>query len=164
MATSEPAVEMLDEVGRYHSPGYSQSHFISVKSIRRKRGDILIPVAFINREMGEEGYSGALIMAPCPFPCLIAIQEEFKTTQNEIEASMIKIVSAPEPFPLPGRPVRRLVASLLKALYTRGETKSLYDTIQAFLKLLAETKPPAKESSRMYVCPPRYIYVRLMLG
>ena len=64
---------------------------------------------------------------------------------------MIKIVTAPEPFPLPGRPVRRLVASCLKTVYMRGETKSLFDTIQAFLKLLAETKPPAKESSRMCV-------------
>ncbi len=69
---------------------------------------------------------------------------------------MVKIVSAPEPFPLPGRPIRRLVASCLKALCMRGETKSLFDTIQAFLKLLAETKPPAKESSRMCV------YARLM--
>ena len=64
---------------------------------------------------------------------------------------MVKIVTASEPFPLPGRPIRRLVASCLKTLYMRGETKSLFDTIQAFLKLLAETKPPAKESSRMYV-------------
>lgn len=62
---------------------------------------------------------------------------------------MIKIVTAPEPFPLPGRPVRRLVASCLQTLYMRGETKSLFDTIQAFLKLLAEAKPPAKESSRV---------------
>ncbi|KAI0776806.1 ARM repeat-containing protein [Trametes elegans] len=56
---------------------------------------------------------------------------------------------APEPFPLPGRPIRRLVASCLQALYLRGETKSLFDTIQAFLKILTETKPPAKESSRI---------------
>ena len=61
---------------------------------------------------------------------------------------MIKIIAAPEPFPFPGRPVRRLVANCLKAVYMRGETKSLYDTIQAFLKILAEVKPPAKDSSR----------------
>ena len=72
-----------------------------------------------------------------------------KTAQADIEEAMIKIITASEPFPLPGRPVRRLVASCLKTLYMRGETKSLFDTIQAFLKLLAETKPPAKESSRM---------------
>ncbi|KAI0717727.1 ARM repeat-containing protein [Cerioporus squamosus] len=78
-----------------------------------------------------------------------ATPEELKTTQNDLEESMLKIVSAPEPFPLPGRPIRRLVASCLKAFCMRGETKSLFDTIQAFLKLLAETKPPAKESSRI---------------
>ena len=66
----------------------------------------------------------------------------------DLEADMIKIITAPEPFPLPGRPVRRLVANCLKAFYMRGETKSLFDTIQAFLRLLAETKPPAKDSSR----------------
>ena len=76
-------------------------------------------------------------------------QEQLKAVQTDIEESMIKIVSAAEPYPLPGRPVRRLVASCLKTLYMRGETKSLFDTIQAFLKLLAETKPPAKESSRL---------------
>ncbi|KAI8972549.1 ARM repeat-containing protein [Trametes punicea] len=77
------------------------------------------------------------------------IQEQLKTCQTDLEASLIKIVTAPEPFPLPGRPIRRLVASCLRALYMRGETKSLFDTIQAFLKILSETKPPAKESSRI---------------
>ncbi|KAI0668842.1 ARM repeat-containing protein [Trametes maxima] len=75
-----------------------------------------------------------------------AIDEE---SSPDLEASFVKIVVAPEPFPLPGRPVRRLVASCLRALYTRGETKSLFDTIQAFLKILAEAKPPAKDSSRI---------------
>ncbi|KAH9922323.1 clathrin-coated vesicle protein [Epithele typhae] len=78
-----------------------------------------------------------------------ATPEQLKANQTALEEDMVKIVTAPESFPLPGRPVRRLVASCLKTLYTRGETKSLYDTSQAFLKLLAETKPPAKESSRM---------------
>ncbi|KAI1790592.1 clathrin-coated vesicle protein [Ganoderma leucocontextum] len=77
-----------------------------------------------------------------------ATAEQLKVVQTDLEADMIKIITAPEPFPLPGRPVRRLVASCLKAFYMRGETKSLFDTIQAFLKLLAETKPPAKDSSR----------------
>lgn len=76
-------------------------------------------------------------------------QEQLKACQTDLETSMVKIISAPEPFPLPGRPIRRLVASCLHALYLRGETKSLFDTIQAFLKILAETKPPAKEASRM---------------
>ncbi|KAM5530811.1 hypothetical protein V8D89_015522, partial [Ganoderma adspersum] len=77
-----------------------------------------------------------------------ATAEQLKTVQTDLEVDMIKIITAPEPFPLPGRPIRRLVASCLKAVYMRGETKSLFDTIQAFLKLLAETKPPAKDSSR----------------
>ncbi|PIL25912.1 hypothetical protein GSI_11665 [Ganoderma sinense ZZ0214-1] len=77
-----------------------------------------------------------------------ATTEQLKTVQTDLESDMIKIITAPEPFPLPGRPVRRLVAGCLKALYMRGETKSLFDTIQAFLKLLAEAKPPAKDSSR----------------
>ncbi|TBU59882.1 clathrin-coated vesicle protein [Dichomitus squalens] len=77
-----------------------------------------------------------------------ATPEQLKVVQTDLEADMIKVITAPEPFPLPGRPVRRLVASCLKAFYMRGETKSLFDTIQAFLKLLAETKPPAKDSSR----------------
>ncbi|OSD03664.1 ARM repeat-containing protein [Trametes coccinea BRFM310] len=75
--------------------------------------------------------------------------DHLKACQADLEASLVKVVTAPEPYPLPGRPIRRLVASCLKALYMRGETKSLFDTIQAFLKILSETKPPAKESSRI---------------
>ncbi|KAI0742742.1 clathrin-coated vesicle protein [Daedaleopsis nitida] len=78
-----------------------------------------------------------------------ATLEELKTIQGDLEVSLLKVISAPEPYPLPGRPIRRLVAGTLKALYMRGETKSLFDTIQSFLKLLAETKPTAKESSRI---------------
>ncbi|KAI0830170.1 ARM repeat-containing protein [Trametes gibbosa] len=75
--------------------------------------------------------------------------EQLKTCQTELEESLVKLITAPDPFPLPGRPIRRLVANCLHALYLRGETKSLFDTIQSFLRILAETKPPAKESSRI---------------
>ncbi|KAH9916212.1 clathrin-coated vesicle protein [Fomitopsis serialis] len=61
----------------------------------------------------------------------------------------VKIISSPEPYPSPGRPVRSIVARCLTALYTRGETKTLYDTIQSFLKIIGEPKGVGKDSSKI---------------
>ena len=105
-------------------------------------------MAVFDGEVGQEGDDGASGGPAFATNFSPHVHEQLKTVQTDLEANMIKIIAASEPFPLPGRPVRRLVASCLMAFYMRGETKSLFDTIQAFLKLLAETKPPAKDSSR----------------
>ncbi|KAH9948465.1 ARM repeat-containing protein [Amylocystis lapponica] len=78
-----------------------------------------------------------------------ASAEDLKSLQTDLEASLVKIISAPEPYPSPGRPLRTLVAKCLIALYIRGETKTLFETLQAFLKILGETKPPYKDSSKI---------------
>ncbi|CCM02125.1 uncharacterized protein FIBRA_04202 [Fibroporia radiculosa] len=75
--------------------------------------------------------------------------EDLKALQQELEATLVKVVSAPEPFQSPGRPIRNLVAQCLIALYTRGETKTMFDTLQAFLKIVGEPKSNYKESSKI---------------
>ncbi|OBZ74420.1 HEAT repeat-containing protein 5B [Grifola frondosa] len=78
-----------------------------------------------------------------------ATTEQLKSTQTNLEEALVKVVTSQEPYPNPGRPIRSLVASCLIAIYMCGETKTLFDTLQAFLKIIGETKPPHKDSSRI---------------
>ncbi|TDL16333.1 clathrin-coated vesicle protein [Rickenella mellea] len=66
--------------------------------------------------------------------------EVLKASQNSLEERLLKVITAPEPYPTPGRPLRELVARCLVVLYTRGETKTMFDTLQAFLKITGEFK------------------------
>ncbi|KZT05196.1 clathrin-coated vesicle protein [Laetiporus sulphureus 93-53] len=75
--------------------------------------------------------------------------EDLKASQVDLEGSLVKIIQAPEPYPAPGRPVRALVAKCFIAIYTRGETKTIFDTIQSFLKVVGEPKAGYKDSSKL---------------
>ncbi|KAF8630604.1 hypothetical protein AX15_002831 [Amanita polypyramis BW_CC] len=75
--------------------------------------------------------------------------EGLKSQQSTIEKALIKVVSAPEPYPLPGRALRNLVARCFILMYTRGETRSLFDTLQAFMKIVGDFKTPEKEAKRI---------------
>ena len=71
-------------------------------------------------------------------------QSDLKEAQQPLIDSLLKIIAAPEPYPAPGRPVRNLVAQCLILVYTHGDTKTLFDTIQTLLKPL-DTKSQAKD-------------------
>ncbi|TFK60204.1 clathrin-coated vesicle protein [Pluteus cervinus] len=73
----------------------------------------------------------------------------FKSKQADLEKSLVKIVQAPEPYPVPGRALRRLVAKCLIALYKRGETRTLFDTLQSFLKIVGEFKAIVKDAVKI---------------
>ncbi|CAE6397949.1 unnamed protein product [Rhizoctonia solani] len=66
--------------------------------------------------------------------------EELKSVQSATEATLLKCVNAASPFPMPGRPIRALVARCFLILYSRGETRSMYDTVQACLKVAGDAK------------------------
>lgn len=68
------------------------------------------------------------------------MQDVFKSSQSTLEATLLKIINGLEPYPTPGRPLRNLVARCLVVMYTRGETRTLFDTMQAFLKIIGEVK------------------------
>ncbi|KAG8686898.1 hypothetical protein FRC08_012272, partial [Ceratobasidium sp. 394] len=72
--------------------------------------------------------------------------ETIKSTQSATEAILLKCVAATPPFPVPGRPIRALVARCFLELYSRGETRTLYDTVQACLKIAGETKLPERDA------------------
>ena len=93
----------------------------------------------------------------------------------------MKIISASQGYPPPGRALRNLVGRSLVVLYTRGETRTLFDTLQALLCLVGDVgnldkdvlkvyldannaKEPhfhVLETSWMYLGP-RYIYIFIL--
>ncbi|RDB24443.1 HEAT repeat-containing protein 5B [Hypsizygus marmoreus] len=75
--------------------------------------------------------------------------QHLKTIQSTLETSFIKIISAPEPYPAPGRALRNLVGRCLVTLYTRGETRTLFDTLQVFLKIVGDFKVVDKEMNKV---------------
>jgi len=55
-------------------------------------------------------------------PSLIkALQDDIKAAQKDLETGLINVVSSREPYPVPGRALRNLVAScFLITLHARG--------------------------------------------
>jgi HEAT repeat-containing protein 5 len=80
-------------------------------------------------------------------------QDQLKTQQTELEATLVKIILAPEPYPPPGRALRNVVARCLTLLYTRAESRSLFDTLQAFMKVTSDFKATDKDVYKMYALP-----------
>ncbi|KAF9269100.1 clathrin-coated vesicle protein [Marasmius fiardii PR-910] len=68
--------------------------------------------------------------------------DQLKSKQSELEVILVKIIISPEPYPSPGRALRNVVARCLILLYRRGETRTLFDTLQAFLKVTSDFKTP----------------------
>jgi HEAT repeat-containing protein 5 len=83
---------------------------------------------------------------------LITSQDDIKIVQKDLEASLLGVVSSREPYPVPGRALRNLVASCILILYTRGDSKNMFDTLIAFLKIAGAFKAPAdRDQHKMYV-------------
>ncbi|THH16286.1 hypothetical protein EW146_g4324 [Bondarzewia mesenterica] len=69
--------------------------------------------------------------------------EDLKSTQRSIEDTLIKAITNGDPYPPPGRPLRIVVAKCLSIMYTRGDSKTLFDTLLVFLKIVGDLKAPA---------------------
>ena len=67
-------------------------------------------------------------------------QDVFKPAQTRLESMFLKIATGMDPFPVPGRPIRHLVARCFVTIYTRGESRTLFDTLQALVKVAGEVK------------------------
>jgi len=70
---------------------------------------------------------------------------DLKPKQGELEKVFIKVISAAESYPVPGRAIRNLVGRCLITLYTRGETRTMFDTLQTFLRLVSDNKLADKD-------------------
>ncbi|KAJ7168806.1 clathrin-coated vesicle protein [Mycena filopes] len=78
-----------------------------------------------------------------------ATVEHLKSKQADIEAALVKVVLAQDPHPVPGRALRNCVARCFIALYTRGEMRTLFDTLQAFIKVIVDFKTPDRDSHKI---------------
>ncbi|KAJ7604033.1 clathrin-coated vesicle protein [Roridomyces roridus] len=78
-----------------------------------------------------------------------ATLEHLKSKQAALETVLAKIVLAPAPYPVPGRALRNCVARCLVALYTRGDTRTLFDTLQSFIKVILDFKTPDTDSHKI---------------
>ncbi|KAG8907510.1 hypothetical protein FRB99_003883 [Tulasnella sp. 403] len=67
-------------------------------------------------------------------------QDELKSSQSSLEATLVKLLTGTTPFPSPGRPLRNLATRCLITLYTRGETKSRFDNIRLLLNTASDLK------------------------
>ncbi|EJD04810.1 clathrin-coated vesicle protein [Fomitiporia mediterranea MF3/22] len=66
----------------------------------------------------------------------------FKTSQAIYETKLLKVVAGNAPYPSPGRPFRNIVARCLVLLYSKGESRTLFDTMQSLLKTVGDMKMP----------------------
>ncbi|KAJ7500292.1 clathrin-coated vesicle protein [Mycena galericulata] len=78
-----------------------------------------------------------------------ATVEHLKSKQADLETAFVKVVLAQDPYPPPGRALRNCVARCLIALYTRAETRTLFDTLQAFIKVIIDFKTPDTDSHKI---------------
>jgi hypothetical protein len=72
-----------------------------------------------------------------------------------LEATLVSIVLSSPPFTSPpGRPIRSLVAKCFIALYGKGESRGLFDTVNKMLLPAGDVKE--KDGVRVYVAPISY--------
>ncbi|KAJ3575515.1 hypothetical protein NP233_g1065 [Leucocoprinus birnbaumii] len=76
---------------------------------------------------------------------------DLKAKQGDIEKQLIKIISSPEPYPTPGRAFRNLSGKCLVQIYTRAETRTMFDVLQALMKIAGDFKAPADRDG-MLLC------------
>ncbi|KAJ7215770.1 hypothetical protein B0H12DRAFT_1241935 [Mycena haematopus] len=75
--------------------------------------------------------------------------EHLKSKRVDLEAALGKNVLAQDPFPILGRALCNCVARCFIALYTRGETRTLFDTLQTFIKVIIDFKTPDRDSHKI---------------
>lgn len=75
----------------------------------------------------------------------VGTSSTFKTSHTIYETKLLKVIAGQSPYPVPGRPFRQLAARCLVHLYTRGESRTLYDTLQTLLRSVSEVKSTNSE-------------------
>jgi len=67
-------------------------------------------------------------------------KEDVKGSQAAVELSLSNIAAGLAPLPAPGRLIRNKVARCFLILFNRGETRSLYDTLQTLSRIANDNK------------------------
>jgi len=63
-----------------------------------------------------------------------------KPAQTSLESTFLNIDIGIDPLPFPGCPIRHLIPRCFVSLYTRGETCTLFETMQALVKVAGQVK------------------------
>ena len=79
----------------------------------------------------------------------------WKTSQTIYETKLLKVIYGLSPYPNPGRPFRQIASRCLVLLYSKGETRTLFDTLQSLLKIGGDMKAPDMDFKKVQV---RYFY------
>ncbi|KAF7308406.1 Clathrin-coated vesicle protein [Mycena chlorophos] len=78
-----------------------------------------------------------------------ATPDYLKTKHADVESALIRIVLAQDPFPVPGRALRNCAARCFVLLYTRGESRTLFDALQSFMKVVIDFKTPDRDAHKI---------------
>jgi hypothetical protein len=98
-------------------------------------------------------HSTPSVYSPSPKPISdLFYQDEIKAAQPRFEPTLVKLSTGVAPFPQPGRPLRNLVARSLVLLYTKGDTKTIYDVLQTYIRVAGDFKATDNDSAKTYVC------------
>jgi hypothetical protein len=109
-------------------------------------------MAMLSREEDQRGASSKQAHEYKNSQCAKALGQDYlKTKQADIESALVKVILAPSPYPVPGRAIRNVTARCFIQLYKKGETRTLFDTLQSFLKVTSDFKTPDRDSYRMCV-------------
>lgn len=76
----------------------------------------------------------------------IVLQDFVKSHQVQLETTLLDIARGVDLYPHPGRPIRQAVARCFISLYSRGETRTLFDSLQALVKVTVDQKPGEKDA------------------
>jgi HEAT repeat-containing protein 5 len=71
-----------------------------------------------------------------------------KSRQSTLEAALVKVITGPEPYPPPGRALRNPAVRSLIALYTRTETRTLFDALQTFMAIVGDFKSSGRDANK----------------
>ena len=71
---------------------------------------------------------------------MLFLKNELKAKQSTLEKTFIKILSGTENYPQPGRAIRNLIGRCFVLLYMRGDTRTMFDTLQSLLKIVGDLK------------------------
>ncbi|KAF8315585.1 ARM repeat-containing protein [Clavulina sp. PMI_390] len=108
--------------------------------------DLKFDVSALNSENNEASVFQWL--SRCEQSLRILPEDDIKAVQSGLEATLISIISAGPPYPVPGRSIRQLLARSFIVLFERAQTRSLFDTLQS----LSRTTNDSKSSVQSRIC------------
>ncbi|KAF8841000.1 clathrin-coated vesicle protein [Paxillus ammoniavirescens] len=69
-----------------------------------------------------------------------ATVDQLKAMQSSVEETLLKVICGSDSYPLPGRGIRSLAGRCFVLQYTRGDSKTLFDTLRTLLKTAGDMK------------------------